>query len=74
MEMSEYTVDLAQRRTVCYSKIAATSVAGPFSNEYVWFLTFNESGKKITSIVEFLDSKQSDDVRAALRASAQQQA
>lgn len=72
--MSEYTADLIQRRTVCYSKIQATSIAGPFSNEYVWFLTFDESGKKITSIVEFLDTKQTEDARAALKAPVQQQA
>jgi hypothetical protein len=30
---------------------------GPYKNEYVWFLRFDESGEKITEIVEFLDSK-----------------
>jgi ketosteroid isomerase-like protein len=32
-------------------------VVGPYKNEYVWFLRFDEEGKKITEIVEFLDSK-----------------
>lgn len=70
MEMHEYTVDVAQRRTVCWSSLTAMSSVGPYSNDYVWFLTFDESGKKITAITEFIDSKKAEQVRAAWKEAA----
>lgn len=65
--MHEYTVDLAQRRTVCWSSLEATTALGPYTNDYVWFLTFDESGRKITAITEFIDTKKAEEVRAGLK-------
>lgn len=67
MEMHDYTIDLSQRKTVCWSSLTATTPIGPYSNEYVWFLSFDESGTKITAITEFIDTKKAEDVRSALR-------
>lgn len=66
MEMHEYTADVSRRKTVCHSSLKAMSPAGPYTNEYVWFLTFDESGKKIKTITEFVDTKKVEEVRAAL--------
>lgn len=66
MEMHDYTADVSQRKTACRSSLNAMSPAGPYSNEYVWFLTFDESGQKIKEISEFIDTKKTEEVRAAL--------
>lgn len=67
MDMHEYTVDVTRRKTVCWSSLSATTPIGPYQNEYVWFLTFNESGMEITAITEFIDSKKAEELRAALK-------
>ena len=54
MTMHDYIAAPAERRVVCQTSMEATTVAGPFSNEYVWFLTFDENGGKIIKITEFL--------------------
>lgn len=33
----------------------AQSPVGSYENDYVWFLNFDEEGKKIVKIVEFVD-------------------
>lgn len=65
--MHDYTVDIAQRKTVCWSSLAATTPIGPYTNEYVWFLTFDGTGTRITSITEFIDTKKAEEVRSALQ-------
>ena len=40
------------------------TATGPFANEYIWFLRFDDKGEKITEIVEFFDSKAATDIRA----------
>jgi len=67
MEMFDLTVDLQQRKTACWSSLSATTPVGPYSNEYAWFLTFDETGKKITAITEFIDTKRAEEIRAALK-------
>lgn len=67
MEMYDYTADNSQRRTACRSALSATTPVGPYTNEYVWFLSFDQEGKKITAITEFIDGKKADEVRAALK-------
>lgn len=66
MTIHDYLSAPSERRAVCRSSMAATSTVGPFNNEYVWFLTFNETGEKIVNITEFLDSKASTDIRAKM--------
>lgn len=65
--MHDYTIDINQRKTVCWSSLTATTPIGPYTNEYVWFLTFDETGTRITSITEFIDTKKAEDVRSALK-------
>lgn len=67
MQMHDYTCDVHQRRTVCWSSLRAMTPIGPYANEYVWFLDFHEDGTKITGVTEFIDGKQADDLRAKLR-------
>ena len=64
MTIRDYVAAPAEKRAVCYTTLDSTTQAGPYHNEYVWFLRFDESGEKITEIVEFLDSKASADVLA----------
>lgn len=64
MTINDFVAAPADRRAVCRSSMKAMTPAGKFENEYVWFFTFDESGKKITHIEEFLDSKATKEIRA----------
>lgn len=55
MTMVDYVSNAAERRVVCLSSLKAKTPVGPYANEYVWFLTFDETGTKIVKIVEMLD-------------------
>ncbi|KAK3655183.1 hypothetical protein LTR56_003604 [Elasticomyces elasticus] len=46
-----------ERRAVCRTSLTADTSVGPYANDYVWFFTFDEDGRKIVSITEFMDSK-----------------
>ena len=72
MTIKEYLAVPAERRVVCFTALDATTTVGPYKNEYVWFLRFDESGQKITEIVEFLDSKAAAEILAR-RVAAQKQ-
>lgn len=53
----EYYVGVPEeRRAVARSSVKALTPVGPYKNEYVWFLTFDEAGEKIVKVVEFVDS------------------
>lgn len=56
MVINDYLAVPSDRRVVCHSSMTAKTPVGPFSNEYVWFLTFDEGGKQIVNITEFVDS------------------
>lgn len=49
--------DPVQRSSAVHVLNNATSVIGPYENEYVFMLYFDESGEKIVRIVEMVDSK-----------------
>jgi len=66
MTIDDYFGSSEELRAVVRSTLDATSVVGPYHNEYVWILSFNESGDKITAITEFLDTKAVDDLRIKL--------
>ncbi|KAK3706625.1 hypothetical protein LTR37_012634 [Vermiconidia calcicola] len=55
MDIDYYLAVPEERRAVCRSSLSATTAVGPYSNVYVWFLTFDDKGEKITSITEMLD-------------------
>jgi ketosteroid isomerase-like protein len=48
--------DTGARKVAFHATSEAKSPIGLYSNEYAWFLQFNESGEKITKIEEFVDS------------------
>lgn len=54
--MDDYLAMPEERRAVARSSVEADTPVGPCKNEYVWFLDFDEDGKKIVKIVEFLDA------------------
>lgn len=56
MVIDDYVSALAERRSVCRTSVTPTTPVGPYKNEYVWFLSFTEDGKKIIKIEEFLDA------------------
>ena len=53
MTMNDYVADDESRRAVCRSSLECWTPVGTYVNEYVWFITFDESGQKFTDIVEF---------------------
>lgn len=66
MEIHDYIVNLQERKVAVYSTLTATTSFGPFKNEYVWFLDFDQTGEKITRIKEFLDSQATNDLSSRL--------
>ena len=62
MTIDDYIAVPSERRAVCRSSMSATTPVGPYNNEYVWFFTLDDSGQKIASITEFLDSKAAGDI------------
>ena len=48
--------DQDARKICMYLKARADTLAGEYVNEYMWTLDFDESGSKITKVVEFVDS------------------
>lgn len=62
MVIKEYLAVPAERRAVCYTVLNSETKVGPYRNEYVWFLRFDESGEKISEIMEFLDSKAAGEI------------
>ena len=68
MTMKDYVAVPSERRVVCLTALESTTTVGPYKNEYVWFLRFDESGEKITEIVEFLDSKAAAEILSKRKA------
>ncbi|KAF4547595.1 SnoaL-like domain-containing protein [Elsinoe fawcettii] len=66
MTIDDYISVPDERKVVCRSSMTASTAVGPFSNEYVWFFDFDEEGKQITNIVEFLDSAVTQELRAKI--------
>jgi ketosteroid isomerase-like protein len=62
MKIDDYMAVPEDRRAVCRSSMTAQTAVGPFSNEYVWFFKFDESGKKIVEIAEFFDGIAARDI------------
>ena len=67
MVIDDYVSAPEDRRAVCRSTMDSTTKVGPYHNEYIWILTFDDRGEKITSITEFLDTQAVADLRARLK-------
>ncbi len=63
MTIDDYLAVPAERRAVCRLSMTATTPVGEYDNEYVFFFDFNESGTKLTKIVEFLDATKVAELR-----------
>nr|POF13556.1 austinol synthesis protein h [Quercus suber] len=72
MRIHDYVANVEERTVAVYSTLTATTLVGPFKNEYVWFLHFDETGEKITRIKEFLDSQATANLRGQLAAAGQE--
>lgn len=73
MQIDDVVVAPDDRKVVVRSSQSSTTVLGPFSNEYVWFFTFDESGEQITRIVEVLDSAASKEMLARVTKAREEQ-
>ncbi|KAL5363430.1 hypothetical protein BJX96DRAFT_155719 [Aspergillus floccosus] len=50
-------VDEVNRKVVLHMKSHAETISGPYENEYIFILTFNEDGTLLKGLIEFLDSE-----------------
>lgn len=53
----EYLAVPNERRAVCRTSLKAKTPVGDYRNDYVWFFSFDDTGRHIVSITEFVDSK-----------------
>jgi len=61
--MHDYFASIEDRRAAVYATMEAATVAGPYKNEYVFLLSFDESGERLVRVVEMLDSAAAREVR-----------
>jgi len=67
------TIEDLEARKICMWLVArADTAAGEYANEYIWLMAFDESGKKITSINEYVDTVMQKDFFPKLRESIMQ--
>jgi ketosteroid isomerase-like protein len=59
--------DVGARKVAFHATSEANSPIGLYTNEYAWFLHFNESGENITKIEEFVDSLYTTEFFAKIR-------
>lgn len=67
MTMHDYFASVEDRRAAVHATMEAEAVTGPYSNEYVFLLSFDESGEKLVKVVEMLDSAAAKEVRERMR-------
>jgi ketosteroid isomerase-like protein len=56
LTINDVIEDREARRICMYLRARADTLAGEYINEYIWTLSFNESGTKITEVKEFVDT------------------
>ncbi|KAK6429374.1 hypothetical protein LTR95_014478 [Oleoguttula sp. CCFEE 5521] len=67
MEMHDYFASVEDRRAWFHSTLTATAVDGEaYDNEYMFVLTFDEEGRKVTRVLEMLDSVKTQAIYARL--------
>ncbi|KAL3473905.1 hypothetical protein BJX99DRAFT_232608 [Aspergillus californicus] len=49
-------VDAKARKVVMHMMSHGESITGPYENEYIFVITFDEKGELLTEVVEFTDS------------------
>jgi hypothetical protein len=56
VDASPFVVDVEARKVMMHLTSTAESDIGPYTNEYIFWVTISEDGEKVDEIVEFLDS------------------
>ena len=56
LTINDVVEDRGSRRICMYLRARADTLAGEYINEYMWTLSFDESGTKITQVKEFVDT------------------
>lgn len=64
--MDDYLAVPSERHCVCRSSLTAQTPVGLYSNNHLWYLWFDESGTKITKIVEHVDAVAAKELFARL--------
>lgn len=67
MTIDDYIGAPEELRAVVRSSLDANTPVGPYHMEYIWFLTFEENGRKIVKIEEYLDTKALENLQIRLR-------
>lgn len=67
MIIDDYIGAPEERRAVVRSHLDANTPVGPYHMEYIWFLTFEEGGRKIVKVDEYLDTKALEDLQTRLK-------
>lgn len=69
MTTNDYLAVPEDRRVVARSSVEAATPVGPYKNEYVWFLTFDDSGRKVVNVTEFVDALAAKELLGRLKES-----
>lgn len=56
LTINDVIEDSESKRICMYLRARADTLAGEYINEYMWTLSFNESGTKIIEVKEFVDT------------------
>ncbi|KAH8885470.1 hypothetical protein GQ53DRAFT_751190 [Thozetella sp. PMI_491] len=67
VEAHDFCEDEADNKIVVHASSSAETDIGPYSNEYMLTLIFNEAGDKIVRMKEFVDSRGSAEFTIRLR-------
>lgn len=65
--MHDYFASVENRRATVHAVMEAQTDVGPYRNEYIFLLSFDESGEKLVKVVEMLDSAAAKEVREKMR-------
>ncbi|KAJ5472131.1 hypothetical protein N7539_008700 [Penicillium diatomitis] len=50
-------IDATQRKVTLYLRSTSDTDFGNYSNEYIWILSLDDTGRKVNDIMEFTDSE-----------------
>ena len=68
MKIHDYFASAEDRRAFFHATLTADAKGGkPYDNEYIFVLSFHESGEKVTRITEMLDSVKPGEIMGRLR-------
>jgi len=74
LKVEDLLEDIEARRICMWLYAKADTAAGEYLNEYVWILRFDESGKKIISQKEYVDTLMQKEFYPKLQAASRTQA